>query len=160
MKKRVRRIAIAGVVMMLGLVAFMGVGGFAANSDTAVINAKPTAPTINVTVTTDPIAIGGVPGIPGSAAWSVSVQSNKAWTLTVQADGTLHNGETYLTTDGLTIASDEYTGAVPVGSAQQIDSGPRGASNVASGTYSWDPPYEADPDLTYTATHTFTGLQP
>lgn len=182
MKKRIRRIAIVGVVMMLGLVAFMGVGTVADNPQAVSVSAR-IAPTIQVTCGNTDVDWGSTdvddPGLAPGATYTedvgFTINSNKQWYMTVIANQDLTWGAyaidnadlTYGVAGGAGINDPQAAGTVfSTAAATNVCGTPtrcaRGTGLSATVTYSlqvdWDE--EANTAATqYTATHTYTATQ-
>lgn len=166
--------AIVGVIMMLGLTAFMTVGGFAANPQEVTLSAT-AAPTIQLTMTDTEVNWGGgelTVGSPVSDSITAAVNSNKPWHLTVTKGGDLNNATygsiassalTYGVTGTAGINSPQASGTEFSTSATNVCGDPtpctRGANRIATITYTITPPWDMEASVPYTASHEYTATQ-
>lgn len=177
MKKRAKRLTIIGVVLTMGLMAFMTIGGFAANPQGIGVSAR-VAPTISVNCPsgTD-INWGGTDLAPGLHTDSVDfvVNSNKLWYMTVTTNqdltsgsNVIPNGElTYTVAGGAGINSPQSTASTFNTSGTNVCGNPsscdRGSGMSLTVTYAlnlgWDVEPTGPTDPAYTATHTYTATQ-
>lgn len=174
MKKRMKRLAIIGVVLVLGLTALMTVGGFAVNPETVTLSAT-AAPTIQLTMTDTDVDWGGgqlAAGVAVSDSITAEVNSNKAWHLTVAKSGDLNNPTygsiassalTYGVTGGTGIESPQAAGTQFSTSATNVCGNPtpclRGAGRIATINYTITPPWDMEAEAEYTASHEYTATQ-
>ncbi len=176
MSKRMKMMALIGVILVAAFMAFMGSGSFAANTDSKNVGVTAAvASTAQLTITSgSPVAYGDLapvdtPVADTSKVLSLRVNSNKAWNLSVTKGGDLSGGgfnipsanfkfqgESASTGVTLDVSSYAEFASTP---GTQLAHGLRGANRTLDVRYSLLIDWDIQP-ASYTATHTYTVLNP
>jgi hypothetical protein len=169
MKRRTKMLALTGVILLAGFMVFMGIGGFAANPENVSVSAN-VAAALQMSMDTNLVDWGGVALDPGSVhtdAVTATVSSNKVWSLVVTKNRDLTNGTEVIPSTSLTYGvagsggvKNPQAAGTQFGTSTNVCNACDRGVNTATITYSLNIPWDTVPELTYTATHTYTASQP